>query len=343
MAKKIITVNGEISEDDLGITLPHEHLFTNLRASWKGETKEIIEREIIGQPVNLNNRGEVIYKAFDFLDNLYHVDMDNAIEETNIFKQFGGDTIVDLTTIDLGRDPKAIYSVASTTGLNIVMGTGYYSSHTGAEIIDNSSEVEITNKIIKEFENGVGTTGIKPGIIGEIAVWDFNNELDIKNLRASAKAQREIGCGLNIHQPLWEENGNKILDILEKESVNLEKVVISHCDTTIDDMDYHEALAKRGVYVEYDLFGAEFMSYEGKFLPSDGDRIKAIKELIKRGYLDHILISHDACHKISFVRWGGWGYGHILRHIIPRLRQEGLKEDQISTIIKENPKRLLSF
>jgi phosphotriesterase-related protein len=343
MAKKIITVKGEIREDNLGITLPHEHLLVDLRAEWKGEPEEIREKDIISQPVNINNRGEVVYKAFDFLDNLYHVDVDNAIEEANIFKQFGGDTIVDLTTVDLGRDPEAIYSIASATGLNIVMGTGYYSSNTGSELINNSSEVEITNNIIKEFKNGVGPRNIKPGIIGEIAVYDFNNELDIKNLRASARAQREIGCGLNIHQPLWEEYGNKILDVLEKEGVNLKKVVMSHCDTTMDDIDYHEALAKRGIYIEYDLFGAEFMSYEGIFLPSDGDRIKAIKELIKRGYLEHILISHDACHKISFVRWGGWGYGHILRHIIPRLRQAGLKEDQIITIIKENPKRLLSF
>lgn len=344
MATKINTVCGEIDCKDLGITLPHEHSLVDFRYYWKKNVpKESTEKEILEQPISLKNRGEVVYRPFEYYDNLYQLDINVYIEEAKKFKDLGGNTIVDLTSIDLGRRPIDLVTISEKTGLNIIMGSGYFTEDVMTEDFRNTTELEITKEIIREFGKGVKDTRIKPGIIGEVSYWDKNNPQVLKNIRASAKAQREIGCALNFHQPLWEPRGHEILDLAEKEGANLEKVVLSHCDPTWEKYDYHNSIAKRGVFIEYDLFGSEFMSDEGFFLPSDGDRIKGVKEQVNRGNIDHILISHDFCSKIEYTRWGGWGLGHILKHIVPRFKYAGLTEHEINIMLVENPKRLLSF
>jgi phosphotriesterase-related protein len=85
------------------------------------------------------------------------------------------------------------------------------------------------------------------------------------------------------------------------------------------------------------------MSFEGMFLPSDNERVETIKEQIKRGNLEHILVSHDNCMKIKLTRWGGHGYAHILENIVPRLLCEGVTPEQIETILVENPKSFLGW
>ena len=84
------------------------------------------------------------------------------------------------------------------------------------------------------------------------------------------------------------------------------------------------------------------MSSEGMFLPCDNERIKTVKEQIDRGNLEKILISQDVCFKVCLTKWGGYGYAHILENIVPGLRQVGVTEEQIHTILIENPKRFLS-
>jgi len=341
--KKIITVCGEINPDDLGITLPHEHLLFDLKCWWKGEPKELSKRELFSQPVRLSNRGEVIYNNMWFLDNLSQCNIKIAIQEVMEFKKYGGSSIVDLTVDEIGRDPRALYEISKVTGLNIIMGTGHYIQNSLSPEFRKKSIEQISKEIVDEFEKGVQDTGIKPGIIGEVAVSSIKNELEIKSLRAAARAQREIGCAINIHPPVFIKEGHDILNILEEEKVDLERVVLSHCDPTLYDLDYHDSLAKRGAFIEYDQFGSEIMDHPGIFLPSDGERIRAIKELIKRGNVKNILISQDVCFKIHLTKWGGWGYGHILKHIISRFKQEGITEKQINTIMVENPMRLLGF
>ena len=98
-----------------------------------------------------------------------------------------------------------------------------------------------------------------------------------------------------------------------------------------------------GLPIVYDQFGMYFMTSERRFLPSDNERIWAVKEQIKRGTLKHILISQDVGFKVLLTKWGGHGYAHILENIVPRLLEEGVTEEQIHTILVENPKRLLSW
>jgi phosphotriesterase-related protein len=172
---------------------------------------------------------------------------------------------------------------------------------------------------------------------------DVKNQFEIKNLKAAGVAQNKIGCGLNVHPPIWNTDGHTILDILKEQGADVSRVVMSHCDPTLKNWEYHDSLAKRGCYIEYDMFGLEIMTYEGVFLPSDGEKIKAIKKQIELGNVDHIFMSGDSCFKIHFRRWGGFGYSHIPKHIFPRMKQAEITDEQIYKISVENPKRLLAF
>ena len=131
--------------------------------------------------------------------------------------------------------------------------------------------------------------------------------------------------------------------MLKASGADLSKVALSHLDPTMADYDYADSLAKRGAYIVYDQFGMELMTYEGVFLPSDEMRIRTVQEQIRRGHLRNILLSHDVAFKICLTRWGGFGYAHILENIVPRLRQKGLSQPEIDTILIENPKRFLAW
>jgi phosphotriesterase-related protein len=343
MSKKVVTVLGERNPESLGIVLTHEHLLWDLRCWAHDEPRELFEREKIKQPVSLENRGHVVYHPFYYHDNLYQTDTDITIDEVNRFRNAGGGTICDVTPESVGRDPAAQYRIAMTTGLNIIMSCALYVAGSWNDEEKELREEEIIKKILAEFQNGVGPMRIKPGILGEIGVSDIDNPFELKSLRASGAAQNELGCPVSVHTPIWEKEGNRILDILEKAGADTSKITLCHLDPTMRDLDYADSLAKRGVYISYDLFDTHIMSFEGIFLPCDNERIDTIKEQIKRGNLKNILVSHDNCMKIKLTRWGGHGYAHILENIVPRLLREGVTSEQVETILVENPKRFLSW
>jgi len=340
---RIITVNGSIEPGALGVTLAHEHLLNDERCWWLGEPSELSERHFVHQPVTLENRGEVIYRNFYNLDNLVQMDTEIAISEVSLFRRAGGDAIVDLTSDPLGRDPAAIRAISRATGIHVVMGCGRYVDSSMSAEQKKMAVDDIVKDIFAEFEHGVRHTGVFPGIIGEIGVSNLKNEAEVRSLKAAARAQKKLGCALNIHPPIWEQDGLKILDIIEAEGALMGKVALSHLDFTLAHPDYHEALGKRGIYLEYDTFGAEFMTSEGFFCPSDGDRIGIVKEMIRRGFGRKILLAGDMAFKIDFTKWGGFGYAHILRHIVPRFRQAGISDEQIEVMIRNNPREFLQF
>jgi phosphotriesterase-related protein len=342
------TVCGKIRSKELGFTLMHEHCIL--------DTKNIFEnlpqlkkngKKTVENPITLENRGAVIYGEAHFLQNGMLNDVNVPIEELKEYASLGGSSLVDVTPKTLGRSPKAIKLVSESTGVKIIMGIGFYTVFSRNEKQRKMLVKDIAQEILSEFEDGVDDTSIKPGIIGEVGISDINDENDIKYLRASGMAQREIGCAISIHPPIWRTDGHKILDVLEQEGVSMDKIVLGHSDPTCRDFEYHDSLAKRGAFVQYDQFGAEWMTHEygqrRRFLPCDGERIEGLCEQIKRGNVEHILMSHDVCSRIQFKKWGGWGYSHIQRHIIPRLKDEGVTDEQIHTITVENPIKVLSF
>ncbi len=340
---RAVTVLGEIAPESLGVVLPHEHLLWDQKCWGHPEPMELGERDAFRKPVSLENRGRVVYHAFDYPDNLFQTDVEVAIAELKLFGNAGGGTLCELSSAGLGRDPKALRRIAAESGVNVIMGSALYVAGSWNEQEKKRTPEDIKKVLLDEFVNGVGPLKVKPGILGEIGISDIRNPYEIKSLQGSALAQKSIGCPLLVHTPIWGKEGNAILDVLEGGGADLRKVALSHLDPTMADYDYADSLAKRGAYIVYDQFGMYLMSTEGIFLPSDNERIWTLKEQIRRGNLAHILISQDVAFKICLTRWGGHGYAHILENIVPRLRSEGITEEQIQTILVENPRRFLSW
>ena len=204
---------------------------------------------------------------------------------------------------------------------------------------------------------GVGDTGVRAGIIGEIGCSAPAPLADSerKVLRASATAQRRTGAALNIHPPFSDDLVLEVIEILDDAGADLSRTVISHVDGSFFFSPATcRKIADAGCYIEFDTFGCPIVpitTTEMRLTGRQGllgrrsevERINEIKCFIDEGYLNHILISQDVARKIHLVTYGGYGYAHILREVVPWMRQAGISDEQIHTLLVENPKRVLSF
>ncbi len=342
---KVQTVLGPIAPEDLGITLPHEHLISD-GSCWFVEPSEATEKAMVHHPVTLDILWWLRYHLFQNMDDLLLLDEQEAVEEAMRFKLAGGNSIVELSNIGLGRDPAALARISRATGLNVIMGSGYYLAVSHAPEMDAKTEEEITDEIVRNIMVGAGNSGIRSGIIGEIGCsWPLADN-ERKSLRAAARAQQLTGAALNVHPGQGEEAAMEIVKILGDAGADLTRTVIDHIDRAVRDPENRIKLAKTGCYLEYDLFGREgYYPVHHRIidLPNDAQRINEITELINKGYLNQMLISQDIWNKTQRCTYGGWGYAHILRDTIPVMRVKGMTEEQIHTIMVENPRRLLTF
>lgn len=331
------TVEGLIDSKELGITLMHEHLYIDRSHLW--EEPNGPAKHFANLPVTMDILGRLRLNPYDNKDNGLMVDEEVAVKEAKEFYHFGGGTIVDVTPVALGRDPKALYRLSRRTGLNIIMGCGYYLHNTIPPHVREWSIEEIENDIVTDVEYGVGDTGIKAGIIGEIGIGPDMTDVEVKVLRAAARAQKKTGKVLTIHLPGWERYGHKVLDIVEEEGGAVHKTILDHMNPSMDDFDYQTSLADRGAFLEYDQIGMDLLFPEGQS-PSDDENARAIIRLVEKGYGESLLLSQDVFLKILLKTYGGWGYSHILENFVPRLRKMGVSQQEINMILKDNPRRV---
>jgi phosphotriesterase-related protein len=351
---KVQTVLGAVEPTCLGITLPHEHLLIDqtLGGVYFVEPESLSERALAHQPVTMENLSWVRYHTKDSLDNQILDNVDMAIKEALLFKMEGGSTIVDQTNRGIGRDARALARIARATGLNIVMGSGYYAdSPQTSERVSAMGEEAIAQEIVDEFTRGVDDTGVRAGVIGELGCsWPLKPN-EAKGLRAGVLAQTLTGAALTVHPGRNDRAPLEIVEVLTKAGANLNKVVINHMDRCGYSLETRLSLLDAGCYIEYDLFGfegyypARVALAEGTLpdMPNDLGRIKEILDLIERGYVAQILLSHDIGMKVMLVSYGGWGYAHLLREVVPLMRVYGMTDDQMYTLMVENPRRLLTI
>jgi phosphotriesterase-related protein len=356
---KVQTVLGLIDADSLGVSLPHEHLLKTTN-SLLATPSEASEQELAYQPVNLENLNWVRHHYARNLDNLQLQDEQMMIDEAMFFKRAGGDTIVDLTcTSSSGRNPLGLTRLAQATGLNIIMSTGFFEPFTDykASNIADRTEEDLADQIVREIMVGAADTGVRAGIIGEIGMaWPLSDIMR-RVLRVSAHAQKHTGAALNIHLPLrassnlpcqkdHEDVVMEVIQTLDKAGSDLNRTILSHVDICCFTPDFRRALAETGCYLEYDCFGVEGSLDEDFCVldtPNDAQRINEIMQLIEQGYLTQILVSSDHWTKHMLRRYGGWGYDHILTSVVPLMRLKGMSDEQIHTLLVENPKRVLPF
>jgi phosphotriesterase-related protein len=329
----------------MGITLPHEHLLIDFEVMFK-EPANGGERGLARQPVSLANLGWVRHNFSSNLDNLQLLDEAVARDEALLFKHAGGQTFVDPTNRGLARDPLALARVARATGLNIIMGSGYYVAAAHPPDMDRRTADDIARELVTDLTEGVDGTGVRAGFIGEIGTtWPWTDN-EKKVLRASVAAQRETGAALMIHPGRHERLPLAIVDFIRKEGADLDRTIMCHIERTIADPAVLLELAATGVRLEYDLFGLEtsYYPYNPAFdMPNDGERMRQILLLIERGHLDQILMSHDIAYKHCLTKWGGFGYHHLLVNVIPRLRAKGADDKTVQTLLIDNPRRAFAY
>ena len=338
---KINTVCGQISREQLGVVAPHEHVLLDQSNHYQAiPTPGIDDPE--NQKVEMWNLGILSRDCFALKDNTILDNEEDQTAEVAFFKRAGGDTLVDASLPGIGRDPHVLRRVAEKTGLNIIMGTGFYVGATHPEELQFMNERQIADIMVKELTEGVDDTGILAGYIGEIGISEVFDDKERKVLRAAAIAQKETGTAINVHINPWTTNGLEAADILLAAGVDPERICISHVDVENRE-DYIYALLKKGVYIEFDNFGKEYYirrevrnSGYGLFV-HDTDRVRLLKKLIDDGYLRQLLLSCDLCLKNLMHMYGGWGYDHVLTNIVPMMEDEGITDEQIRTMLVDNP------
>jgi phosphotriesterase-related protein len=316
------TVRGPIDSSKLGFVLPHEHVCASSAGflqTWP---------EVFG------GRATFIARAVDKL---------KAVRDTGV------ETIVDVTTADIGRDIRLIEEVSRKSGMQIVACTGHWlmpSLSMAARTVE-----ELTDFFVLEIERGLEGTDIKPGIIKVATDREGVTPFLEKALRAAARASKATGIPVTTHSYAVGRGGEKQADIFREEGLDPARACLGHSDES-DDLDYLTGLAKRGHTVGMDHFTsatrdpstapAGFISWQR--------RAETVKKLVDAGFAERIFLSNDWYFGISIAGTGAMqtlegmnpdGMLFITRKVIPYLKQLGVPDQVIRTITVENPGRFL--
>jgi len=321
-ARAIQTALGPVSPEALGRTLMHEHL-------------------VIGYP----GFDSDTIRPGPTRDERFRVCVDRVEE----LKDLGIGALVDPCPNDLGRDVELAAKVAQHTRFPIVVATGLYKQAEGAHGywafrattgggVDSMAEL-----FEKEITEGIGTTGVRAGIIkvatGAPAITPYERAI----LAAAAKASVATGAPITTHTDEG-RLGDEQQRILTEAGVPAHRIVIGHCCGT-DDHAYHMAIAQGGSYLGFDRFGIDV-------LQPDEKRVAALLRLLRAGRGAQVVVSHD-----TVWCWRGepvarpeafaalaktWEPGHFLRRIVPRLKDGGASDDDVDRLLRENPRRFFA-
>ena len=306
------TVLGPVDPATLGFTLPHEH--TQI-ALWHIQNRWDYWQLTRDEPV--------------------------ILAELERFRSAGGGTLVDLTLPGVGRDPVWLANLARASSLHLVMGGGWYrNAYYPAEVrIDQRSVDDLADELVGEVTDGVGETGISPGIFGEIGTdkpWLAPAEERVH--RAVARAARRTGLAISTHA-VMSDVGLAQLRLFEEEGADLSRVVIGHADS-YPLLDHYLEIIRRGASLEFDFLGMSFTPTERH---GEGRVVDLLCALLERGHADRVLLSQDICHDSQLKHYEGNGYVYLTETFLPRLRKAGVSEPEIEAMTVANPRRLLTI
>jgi phosphotriesterase-related protein len=315
------TARGAVDVANLGVTLMHEHVFIM--------TTEIMENYPEGW-------GDGAKREAD------------AIARLNELASRGVDTIVDLTVVGLGRYIPRIARIAAATELNIVVATGLYTYddvpmyfHYRGPGAPLGGPEPMVDMFVRDIEHGIADTGVKAAIL-KCATDEPGVTPGVERvLRAVAQAHRQTGVPISTHTHAATGRGLEQQRIFAEEGVDLTRVVIGHSGDTTD-IAYLEELIAEGSYLGMDRFGVDaILGFE--------DRVNTVATMCERGHADRMVLSHDAsCYFDALpeatlpVALPNWHYLHIHDDVLPALRRRGVTEEQLTTMLVDNPRRIFA-
>jgi phosphotriesterase-related protein len=298
----VMTVRGPVEVDDLGVTLPHEHVFLDLTREYRGN--------------GLLNDAAL------------------AQAELQRYVDAGGRSLVDVTTTGLQGDPAGLRAMSERTGLHIVRGAGFYRKAYYPAYVDELSTDAVADLIVRDIEEGVDGDGSnRAGIIGEIGCDKVMTGVEERVFRAAARAHRRTGLTISTHAARWPVGGAQ-LDLLVEEGVDPRRVVVGHCDM-VPDHDYHLALARRGAWIQFDTL-------QGVHEYDTRCRLDWLRSLADQGFLEQVLLSQDVCLRSDYTAMGGPGYAYVVTTFAELLKGEGFDEADVRTLLVDNPRRMLT-
>jgi phosphotriesterase-related protein len=304
----VATVRGDLDTAKLGFTLMHEHVFT---------------------------RSPGVFEAWPHLWDRA-AEIERAVRTFRELKAAGVDTIVDLTTVDLGRDVGMVSEVGRQVELNIIMCTGVW--RYPPRFFQRNNPNPIADLFVKDIEEGIAGSGIRAAII-KLATEPAVDELNETMLRAGARAHRRTGVPISTHHDVTTKCGLAQQDVFESEGVDLSRVVIGHSGDS-DDVEYLTTIIGRGSYIGMDRFGLDM------FLQTE-KRVETVVALCRLGFAGNMVLSHDTnCYMdtippaLKAERMPKWHFQHITRDILPALRAAGVTEEQIRAMTVDNPRRI---
>lgn len=299
----INTVRGKVKESDLGVTYIHDHLYVIPNA---------------------------LPKYYDYTFD----DIDKSIAEAIDFKNHGGNTIVDLTPINYGRNPLALKKISEGANINVCFVTGFHKEEFMPKWLDNLSDTEIYNLLVNEIENGVSSQKLFPAAMKAGTSYRTVTSREKRILSVEGNVQHDTKIPMVTHCDKG-TMGLEQLQILKENGANLEHVCLSHVDLQ-KDVSYIEKICDTGASVSFDHIGRELDN-------KDHDRVVMLEQLIKDGYQDQICLAGDMGRKKYFLSYNG---KPGLRYILTDLKQElipRIGEDNFNKMVIDNPKRILSF
>jgi phosphotriesterase-related protein len=312
------TARGPIDCADLGRVLVHEHVFAFDLEYTLNYRPDFVEEEQIAE----------------------------AARRLEAVKAAGIDTIMDLTVLGLGRNVPTIVKVAEMTQVNIIVATGCYAidhlpksiAQVGPGLTFDRAD-PLPDMFVRDIEVGINRTNVKAAIL-KCAIDVAGLTPDIERvMRAVGQAQVRTGAPITVHTASWTKSGLVAQRVLKEEGVDLRDVIIGHCGDTTD-IDYLMELADEGSILAMDRFGMNAM------LPPD-KRVATIVELVKRGYVDRLALSHDCfCFSDFFPSeedraryFPEHNYCYVSNTVLPALRESGVTQDQIDAMQIANPRR----
>ena len=310
MAKRIQTLKGPVEIDSLGLILPHEHLFTDLR----------------GPSVVDYARAEP-YAVVKVVQPYLHE-----------ASAAGVTALVECSTVGVGRNLSVLRSLAEASSVHIIPPTGVYRDAYIPAPLRETGLDELAELWTKELTEGIEDTSVRAGFIKLAVSDDGLTKLEIRNLQAGAKASQRTGAVIACHT-IGGINARKEMDILEEAGLDLDRFIWVHAQTEPDLAVLVEA-AQRGAYVELDTVGAPFQS--------QAELLETALALIAAGHIDHLLLSHDAgwynpASPNGSPEDGYRGYTALTRYFIPALLHRGISEEQVRRITVHNPARAFAF
>lgn len=312
---QVETAVGPVDVNSLGTTLMHEHVF------------------VLNEEVRQNYPAD------------WHEDdrVADAVARLTALAARGCQTIVDPTVLGLGRDIGRIQRVAAQVPLNIIVATGLYTygevpfyfryRFPGADGVD-----PMTRLFVGDLTAGIADSGIKAAFL-KCAIDDQGMTAGVERvLRAVARAHAETAAPITVHTHPHSGTGREVIRVLREEKADLTKVVLGHSGDSTD-LDYLSELADAGCLLGMDRFGLDLIT-------PFADRVATVASLCERGYAESMVLSHDAaCYIDWFPREvipqfaPSWHFEHIFDDVLPALRERGVTDAQIETMLVANPRR----